>query len=442
MDGNKDESERCFAFARKFISEGDLDKGLKYLEKAERLYPSQAAKGSLLCIKNRSVFVCTRLITNTLEIFHIDLIASVEKLKSRTPEEPSSNGTEFRSRFQKKPEKKDEPSKPSASSTANGRAGSHGPASGDYTPEQATAVKNVKKCKDYYEILGVTKEATESDLKKQYRKLALQFHPDKNNAPGAAEAFKAIGNAFAVLSDTEKRRQYDLYGSDDQVRSQRSRSSYHNEDDYTRGFEGDISAEEIFNMFFGGGFPSGNVYVRRGNRWQGTQQFRQQQQGTPQEMNASGASVLLQMMPVIVLVCLSLMSSLFVAEPAFSLTRTHKYMYERKTTHIEVQYYVKENFERDYKGNIRRIEANVEEEFITNLRSACFRERNYSKLCLCSRQCLTNSFSYFLFVLAEESMIWRARNFRDVSLEEKAKSLKTPSCDNLQKLSQEYVLWS
>jgi DnaJ family protein B protein 12 len=46
--------------------------------------------------------------------------------------------------------------------------------------------------------LGVTKEANESELKKSYRKLALQFHPDKNKAPGAGEAFKAIGNAFAV----------------------------------------------------------------------------------------------------------------------------------------------------------------------------------------------------------------------------------------------------
>lgn len=54
----------------------------------------------------------------------------------------------------------------------------------------STQYFRIKKCKDYYEILGVEKDASESDLKKAYRKLALQFHPDKNKAPGATEAFK------------------------------------------------------------------------------------------------------------------------------------------------------------------------------------------------------------------------------------------------------------
>lgn len=54
----------------------------------------------------------------------------------------------------------------------------------------------IKSCKDYYQILGVEKTASEEDLKKAYRKLALKFHPDKNHAPGATEAFK--GNLKVV----------------------------------------------------------------------------------------------------------------------------------------------------------------------------------------------------------------------------------------------------
>lgn len=191
-----------------------------------------------------------------------DLIATVEN--ERNNGSSSKCNGDAASNPRKPSASNDEPRRPSASastssSATNGRAGS---SQADYTADQAEAVRRIKKCKDYYEILGVTKDATEADLKKQYRKLALQFHPDKNQAPGAAEAFKAIGNAFAVLSDKEKRRQYDLYGPDDQIRARNHAHSSYFEEDYTRGFEGDISAEEIFNMFFGGGFPSGNVYVR------------------------------------------------------------------------------------------------------------------------------------------------------------------------------------
>ncbi|AWN22372.1 molecular chaperone DnaJ [Deinococcus irradiatisoli] len=72
--------------------------------------------------------------------------------------------------------------------------------------------------KDYYDVLGVTRSASEGDIKSAYRKLAKQYHPDKN--PGddkAAGRFKEIGEAYAVLSDAEKRKLYDQYGHAGQV---------------------------------------------------------------------------------------------------------------------------------------------------------------------------------------------------------------------------------
>jgi molecular chaperone DnaJ len=70
--------------------------------------------------------------------------------------------------------------------------------------------------KDYYEILGVEKNATEDDIKKAFRKMALKYHPDKN--PGdkqAEEKFKEINEAYQVLSDPQKRSQYDQFGTAD-----------------------------------------------------------------------------------------------------------------------------------------------------------------------------------------------------------------------------------
>ena len=67
--------------------------------------------------------------------------------------------------------------------------------------------------KDYYEILGVKKTATEAELKKAYRELAKKYHPDKNKGNKEAEnKFKEISEAYAVLSDKDKREQYDRLG--------------------------------------------------------------------------------------------------------------------------------------------------------------------------------------------------------------------------------------
>ena len=72
--------------------------------------------------------------------------------------------------------------------------------------------------KDYYDTLGVTRSASEAEIKSAYRKLAKQYHPDKNpNDKSASEKFKEMGEAYAVLSDPEKKKVYDTYGHSGQV---------------------------------------------------------------------------------------------------------------------------------------------------------------------------------------------------------------------------------
>ncbi|XP_060534786.1 dnaJ protein homolog 1-like [Cylas formicarius] len=68
--------------------------------------------------------------------------------------------------------------------------------------------------KDYYAILGVPRTATEDDIKKAYRKLALKYHPDKNKSPGAEEKFKDVAEAYEVLSDKRKREVFDQHGEE------------------------------------------------------------------------------------------------------------------------------------------------------------------------------------------------------------------------------------
>ena len=68
--------------------------------------------------------------------------------------------------------------------------------------------------KDYYSILGINRNATDDEIKKAYRKLALKFHPDKNKTPEAEEKFKLIAEAYEVLSDKKKRDIYDQFGEE------------------------------------------------------------------------------------------------------------------------------------------------------------------------------------------------------------------------------------
>lgn len=68
--------------------------------------------------------------------------------------------------------------------------------------------------KDYYKILGLHKAATDDEIKKAYRKLALKYHPDKNKGSNAEEKFKEVAEAYEVLSDKKKRKIYDIHGEE------------------------------------------------------------------------------------------------------------------------------------------------------------------------------------------------------------------------------------
>ncbi len=117
--------------------------------------------------------------------------------------------------------------------------------------------------KDYYQTLGIKKDASADEIKKAYRKLAVKYHPDKNQGnKEAEEKFKEINEAYAVLSDPQKKAQYDQFGS----------TGFHqrySQEDIFRGFDvGDIfkdmgfGTDDIFSRIFGGNFQGGGRYQR------------------------------------------------------------------------------------------------------------------------------------------------------------------------------------
>src|SRR5574341_2485153 len=99
--------------------------------------------------------------------------------------------------------------------------------------------------RDYYEVLGVDKKASSEDIKSAYRKLAMQYHPDRNKSPDAEEKFKEISEAYAVLSDQNKRQQYDQFGH-------AGIDMRYSQEDICRGAGPDI--EDILRDFGMGGF--------------------------------------------------------------------------------------------------------------------------------------------------------------------------------------------
>lgn len=122
--------------------------------------------------------------------------------------------------------------------------------------------------RDYYEVLGVPRESSKEQIKDVYRKLAMQYHPDRNKAPDAEEKFKEISEAYAVLSDDQKRQQYDTLGH-------AGFDQRYTREDIFRGADFDsifrdigFGFGDVFNIFFGGRGFSEREYEERPMRGQ------------------------------------------------------------------------------------------------------------------------------------------------------------------------------
>ncbi|KAF7658694.1 hypothetical protein LDENG_00008900 [Lucifuga dentata] len=361
MEVNRDEAERCIDIATVALTNDEPEKAQRFLEKAQRLFPTEKAQALLQLIAKNGF----------------------------TPRQGSH--AEFsRASGNRQQQSSSEEARPAGKPSDTSRC---------YSAEQLEAVKRIKQCKDFYEILGVQKDASEDELKRSYRKLALKFHPDKNHTPGATEAFKAIGNAYAVLSNANKRRQYDECGEE---RGNPSRQDNGN-------FEADISPEDLFNMFFGGGYPSSNAHMYTNGR------MRYQRPERRERQRDGGLALFVQVMPILILVIVSALSQIMVNRPSYSLSfrPSAGYTQKRLTENLKVPYYVGDHFSKEVTGmNLKNVERTVEDDYISSLRNNCWKEKQQ-----------------------KEGMLYRARYFGDTDLYQRAQRARTPSCAKLSEIT-------
>jgi len=336
---NADEALKCLKLAQRYRDAGEYTSARKFAQKSINLQSTPEAM-------------------KLLSVINVEAESSSKTSGSSswsTGAETSASASSTRSRVNVAPD--------SDSSSA--------PKKATYTEAQIKLVRRVRNCKvtDYYQILEVEKTCDENDVKKAYRKLALQLHPDKNNAPGADEAFKMVSKAFQILSDPQKRAIYDQSGGDPDSRFGGGGGGG-GPAGMARGFaggqqfEGEVSPEDLFNMFFGGGlggqmgggFGGGGfgggptVFTTSFGPGFRTTRIHRAGTGARPAANAepqSARSILLQLAPLLLLFFFSVISSLpslFTTSPPpypkYELSPHPPYTAARMTSTLDIPYYV------------------------------------------------------------------------------------------------------
>lgn len=294
------------------------------------------------------------------------------------------------------------------STSASNRDHNQGRQERSYTAAQAAAVNRVKGCRptDYYAVLDIESVATEGEIRKAYRKLALIMHPDKNGAPGADEAFKMVSKAFQILSDPAKKRIFDQTGSDPDSRGGGG-AGFSRQGNGGGGmdgtpFGGNATPQDIFNLFFGNGGGNGSPFAQFGGQFGPgvrihtfgggnpfEQQFRQPRRPQGAEEPPETLSSLLRLLPLLLLFIAPLLSSFFNSGSGnyginptahFEFQPSPPYTEYRTTSHHNIPYYVNPRDVHDYTPRkFSQLDKRAEVSYIRMLRTLCAREYDYKQ---------------------------------------------------------------
>jgi DnaJ family protein B protein 12 len=320
MEVNKEQAEKCKTIGASALKQAQYDRAVKFFKKSLHLYPLPGVEALLTTAermaKGESSSHSNSNGSSTSNHTNTNGASSSTHSSSSYHAGGASASASSSSSSTRRPA----PSPASAPAPSSRSA----PASGGRacTPAMEETVDRILKAKEggrgaHYRVLGIDPKATENEIKKAYRKTAIKVHPDKNSAPQSDEAFKAVGLAYATLSDPQKRTIYDRYGEEDPDNRgggmggmRRGPGGMH----FRPGQE--VNPEDIFNMFFGGGggmnrgpggvhFSTNFGGMPRGFRQQQQRRGQQQHQQQQQEPEAPGLAGLIQLLPFLIIMLLS-----------------------------------------------------------------------------------------------------------------------------------------
>ena len=220
------------------------------------------------------------------------------------------------------------------------------------------ACENIINNKDYYNLLGVTKETNNDDIKRAYKKLAIKFHPDKNKSSKAEEAFKKIATAYQTLTDPKKRELYDKYGTEEEYREKVYQERQ-------QAYEEDFDAYDIFDIFFGNIDPE---VLRRQRR-----RYRRAAQQTQVNPKIVKYLPFIQLIPVLLMGITYILPNLFQGKELYVFDKNKDYPYEQKTHRYKINYYYGNDFKEKYKdkNEIRKLDIEIENKYLTYLKINC-----------------------------------------------------------------------
>ena len=302
---NKDEAARCTQLGLEALKSGDNSKATRLFQKSMSLFPTEEA-------------------------------AKYLELSSSKQQSPvNSEAT-----------RKAASSPPAPTATAN------------YTREQEIMCREILQKADYYDILGLQKAASQDEIKKSYRKLALRLHPDKNQAPSASEAFKKINKSFACLSDETKRKRYDQTGQEDIQGIEMN------------GFSNGDFAEHIFREFFNESFFAAGPGFNRVYRTHSGFHHNHHANTNPVGANRNQFA---QFLPILILIVLSVASNFQMSSSeVFSFHYTAQYSVKRITDNLNIEYFLQPAYAKELTYNDRiTLEKNVEYTYVNYLAQEC-----------------------------------------------------------------------